>query len=180
MREYGLTGLKLDPALQQFDLADEQRAFPVYAAAQELGIPVLVHCGLSWGRVGRSTLAHPLALESVVHAFPSLQIVIAHLGWPWVREALMLAIKHRSVHLDTSVLFSGTPADALRHVVEHDIGREVFDRSLPEQILFGSNYPRVDPKRAVWAVQELGLRPRLEQRIFHDNAAALLAADGKA
>jgi predicted TIM-barrel fold metal-dependent hydrolase len=174
VREYGLVGLKLDPSLQQFAVDDPERAFPVYAAAQDLGIPVLFHCGLSWARVGRSSLAHPLALESVIHAFPSLRIVIAHLGWPWVPDAVMLAVKHRTVHLDTSVLFSGTPGEALRHVVDTVIGRELFDRSLPEQVVFASNYPRVDPKRAVCAVRDLGLRPRLEQRIFHDNAVALL------
>lgn len=174
VREYGLAGLKLDPSLQRFAIDDPERAFPVYAAAQELGIPVLIHCGLSWARVGRSALAHPLALESVVHAFPSLRVVIAHLGWPWVADAVMLAVKHRTVHLDTSVLFSGTPGESLRHVVDTVIGRELFDRSLPEQVVFGSNYPRVDPKRAVWAVRGLELRPRLEQRIFHDNAVALL------
>ena len=176
---YGLSGLKLDPALQQFALDDEQRAWPIYATAQELSLPVLVHCGLSWAKVGRAASAHPLALESVVHAFPNLRLVIAHLGWPWVTEAVMLAVKHRSVHLDTSVLFSGTPSDALRHVVNNVIGRELFDRSLPDQIVFGSNYPRVDPKRAVWAIRELGLRPRLEQRIFNDNAVALLTPNAE-
>ncbi len=175
VREYGLLGLKLDPALQRFAIDDEERAFPVYAAAAEIGIPMLIHCGLSWARVGRSSLAHPLALERVVEAFPSLRIVIAHLGWPWVPEAVMLAIKHRNVHLDTSVLFSGTPTESLRHVIDTVIGRELFDRSIPEQVVFGSNYPRVDPKRAAWAVRDLGLRPRLLQRILNDNAEALLA-----
>jgi len=175
VREYGLSGLKLDPALQRFTIDDEQRAFPVYAAAAALGIPVLMHCGLSWARIGRSSLAHPLALEPVIEAFPSLRIVIAHLGWPWVPEAVMLAIKHRTVYLDTSVLFSGTPTESLRHVIDTVIGRELFDRSIPEQVVFGSNYPRVDPKRAMWAVRDLGLRPRLTQRIFNDNATALLA-----
>lgn len=177
VREYGLLGLKLDPSLQQFAIDDEERAFPVYAAAAELGIPVLMHCGLSWARVGLSALGHPLALERVVHRFPTLRIVIAHLGWPWVADAVMLAVKHRTVHLDTSVLFSGTPAESLRHVVETVIGHEVFDRSLPEQVVFGSNYPRVDPKRAVWAVQELGLRESMQRRIFHDNALALLTPE---
>jgi predicted TIM-barrel fold metal-dependent hydrolase len=179
VREYGLRGLKLDPALQQFAIADEERAFPVYAAAEQLRIPVLMHCGLSWAQVGRSSLAHPLELEPVIHAFPAMRIVIAHLGWPWVLEAVMLAIKHRNVYLDTSVLFSGTPSESLRHVVDNVIGRELFDRSMPEQVVFGSNYPRVDPKRAVSAVRELALRPRLEQRIFNDNALALLNAEGK-
>ena len=130
----------------------------------------MVHCGLSWARVGRSSYAHPLGLEAVVHAFPELRVIIPHLGWPWVNEAVMLAIKHRNVYLDTSVLFSGTPSESLRHVVDNVIGREVFDRSLPDQILFGSNYPRVDPKRAMWAVREMEFRTSLEERLFEKNA----------
>lgn len=174
VREYGLSGLKLDPALQRFAIDDSERAFPVYAAAAELGIPVLIHCGLSWSPAGRSSLAQPLLLEPVLEAFPDLRIVVAHMGWPWVNEAVMLALKHRNLYLDTSVLFSGTPSESLRHVVEHMLGRELMDRSLPHQVVFGSNYPRVDPKRAVWAVQELELRPKLQQRIFEDNARELL------
>jgi predicted TIM-barrel fold metal-dependent hydrolase len=167
-------GVKLDPALQRFAIDDEQRAFPVYATCAELNLPVMIHCGLSWAAEGRSSFAHPLALEAVVHAFPTLRIIVPHLAWPWTADAVMLALKHRNVHLDTSVLFSGTPPESLRHVVEHVIGREVFDRSLPEQVLFGSNYPRVDPKRAAHAVRDLGLRPALERRILHDNAHHLL------
>jgi len=175
--EYGLRGLKLDPSLQRFAIDDRERAFPVYAAAQELGLPVLIHCGMSWSPAGRSSLAQPLLLEPVLEAFPDLRIVIPHLGWPWVDEAVMLAIKHRNVHLDTSVLFSGTPSESLAHVVERSLGRELIDRSLPRQVLFGSNYPRVDPKRAAWAVKDLGLRPKLERRIFEDNARALLGEE---
>lgn len=180
VREYGLSGLKLDPSLQRFRIDDPERAFPVYAAAAELGIPVLIHCGISWSPAGRSSLGHPLALEPVLESFPDLRIVIAHLGWPWVNEAVMLALKHRNVHLDTSVLFSGTPSESLRHVVDNVLGRELIDRSLPRQVLFGSNYPRVDPKRAAWAVRELGFRPKLENRIFDANARELLGLDGSA
>jgi predicted TIM-barrel fold metal-dependent hydrolase len=179
VREYGLRGLKLDPSLQRFDVADRERAYPVYAAALELGIPVLLHSGMSWAPKAPAALAHPLALEPVVHDFPALPLIIAHFGWPWVNEAVMLAIKHANVHLDTSVLFSGTPPESLHHVVVNLVGREVLDRSLHAQVVFGSNYPRVDPKRAAHAVRALELRPKLERRIFNDNAARLLGLEEK-
>ncbi|MBS1862049.1 MAG: amidohydrolase [Actinobacteria bacterium] len=172
--EYGLHGLALDPALQRFDLADRDVAYPVYQAASELAIPVMVRCGINWAPKGLASLGRPLLLEPVIHDFPDLRLVIPQLGWPWVDDALMLAIKHRNVYLDTSVLFSGTPTESLRQVVETRIGHETIDRSLPRQVVFGSSYPRVDPKRAAWAVSELGFRPKLTQRIFHDNAADLL------
>jgi uncharacterized protein len=177
VREYGLKGLKLDPALQQFDVADRDRAYPVYQAAVDAGIPLLIHCGLSWAPRGQSRLANPLTLEPVVQDFPSLNIILAHFGWPWTREALMLAVKHRNVLLDTSVLYSGSPHDSLTHVINEIGGVDVIDRSLPDQIVFGSNYPRVDPKRVAWAVRALGLRPEMEQRLCHGTAARLLGLE---
>jgi uncharacterized protein len=146
VKEYGLVGLKLDPALQLFDPADRDRAFPVYEQALALDIPVLIHCGLSWARVGRSSKAHPLALEDVVHAFPELKIVIPH---------------------------SGTPPESMRHTLER-VGLDLLDRSLHAQLLFGSNYPRVDPKRVADGVRKLGLRKSLERKIFDTNAKELL------
>lgn len=178
VRGQGLRGLKLDPALQRFDLASREHAFPVYQCAAELQIPVLIHCGMSFAPPGRASAANPLALEEVAFEFPRLQIVIAHFGWPWVMEALMLALKFPNVSLDTSVLYSGTPADSLHHVMSDVIGLDVINRSLPNQIVFGSNYPRVDPKRMVDGIRKLNLPSPLERNIFHDNAARLLAAPG--
>jgi uncharacterized protein len=180
VRGQGLRGLKLDPALQRFDLASREHAFPVYECAAELQIPVLIHCGMSFAPRGRASGAHPLALEEVAAEFPRLRIVIAHCGWPWVMEALMLALKFPNVSLDTSVLYSGTPADSIRHVLSDLIGLDVIDRSLSKQIVFGSNYPRADPKRMVDGIRRLGLPPRLEREIFHDNAVRLLDATGDA
>lgn len=173
VNEYGLKGLKLDPALQQFDVADPDTAFPVYQAAQELGIPLLIDCGLSWAPKGRAELARPLALEPAIHAFPELQIVISHFAWPWVDEAVALAVKHRNVHLETSILYSGTPPESLKHTLDR-VGLDLLDRSLHAQVVFGSDYPRVDPKRVADGVRKLGLRPALERKIFNDNAARLL------
>lgn len=174
---YGALGLKLDPSLQQFAIDDRDHAYPVYQTCVELGIPVLLHCGMSWAPTGLASLAHPLLLERVIHDFPTLPIVIAHMGWPWLRESAMLAIKHRHICLDTSVLFSGTPTDSVRKAVDEIGGVETLDRSLSKQIVFGSNYPRVDPKRAVWAVEALDLRPRLAERVFFGNASRLLGLE---
>ena len=177
VRSLGLRGLKLDPALQLFDIDDPLTAFPVYETCVRLNIPVLMHCGLSWAPKGRSSRAQPLALESVVHEFPDLRVVIAHCGFPWVADALMLALKYPNVYLDTAVIYSGTPTDSLRRVLAQEIGLEVVDRSLHHQLVFGSNFPRVDHKRVVAAVRALGFSEWLEERIFHANAAELLGLE---
>ena len=178
IRGLGLRGLKLDPALQRFALDSRELAYPLYQACSELGVPVLVHCGLSWSMVGQTKYARPLALEEVAQEFPRLRLVIAHCGWPWVEEALLVALKYSNVYLDTSIIYSGTPAEALRRVLSECIGLEVLERSLPRQLLFGSNYPRQDIRRAVRGLRALPLSPGLTENLFQANAAALLALEG--
>lgn len=174
IKEYGLKGLKLDPSLQQFDINNKDYAYPIYQLCCELDIPIFFHCGMSLSPIGQAALAHPLMLEKVIQDFPALKVIIAQFAWPWVSEAFMLGVKYKNVYFDTSILFSGTPSDSVRQVLEQQIGLNNIKRSLAKQIVFGSNAPRVDPKRLVWAVQDLQLNPKLEANIFHDNAAALL------
>ena len=174
VRGLGLKGLKLDPALQRFHLDDRNLAWPLYQVCAELGVPVLVHCGMSWSLAGQAKYARPLALEEVAQEFPRLRIVIAHFGWPWVEEALLVALKYRNVYLDTSIVYSGTPADALRHVLAERIGLDVLERSLQRQLLFGSNYPRADIRRSARAVAALPLSPSLRERLTRRNAEELL------
>jgi predicted TIM-barrel fold metal-dependent hydrolase len=175
----GLRGLKLDPALQRFHPDDRKLAWPLYQACAELGVPLLMHCGLSWSLVGQSKYARPLALEEVAQEFPTLRIVIAHFGWPWVEEALLLALKYRNVYLDTAIVYSGTPREALRHVLAQQVGIAVLERSLPRQVLFGSGYPRADIRRSARGLEALGLSPGLREAAAGGNAAELLGLKGR-
>jgi predicted TIM-barrel fold metal-dependent hydrolase len=179
VRGLGLRGLKLDPALQRFHPDDRRIAWPLYQACAELGVPLVIHCGLSWSLAGQSKYAHPLALEEVAQEFPSLRIVVAHFGWPWVEEALLLALKYRNVYLDTSIVYSGTPRDALARVLGGQVGVEVLERSIPGQVLFGSNYPRADIRRSARGLEALPLSAGLREAIRRGNAAELLGLKGR-
>ncbi len=86
----------------------------------------------------------------------------------------MLAIKYPNVYLDTAILYSGTPAEALRRVLGEQLGLEVVERSLYNKVVFGSNYPRVDIRRSVRGLRALGLTPATETAILSANAARLL------
>ena len=56
--------------------------FPVYAALEELGLPVAINVGIPGPRV-RSRVQHPELLEDVMIAFPDLVIIGAHMGHPF-------------------------------------------------------------------------------------------------
>ena len=93
--------------------ADDPLAFPVYQRAQDLGIPILFHAGMSWEPGSRLKYGHPLRFEDVAADFPKLNIVLAHLAWPWVVDAVALALKYPNVYLDTSALYFDNPRDFL-------------------------------------------------------------------
>ena len=82
------------------------------------------------------------ASGAVVHQFPDLRVVIAHCGYPWVDDALLLALKYEHVYLDTAIIYAGTPVDSLRRVFGERIGVDIVDRALHHKLVFGSTYPR--------------------------------------
>jgi predicted TIM-barrel fold metal-dependent hydrolase len=71
-------------------------------------------------------------------------------------------------------VYSGTPTNALRHVLAERIGLDVLERSLPCQLLFGSNYPRADIRRTARGIAALPLSPSLRERLTRTNAEELL------
>jgi len=174
IRNYGLVGLKLNPALQGFYPNDKEIAYPVYHLCAELSIPIMVHCGLSWAPAGKSRFANPLFLEDVAQDFPQLRIIIGHFGWPWVNEALILGLKYPNVYLDTAILYCGTPAQSFQKVLVEQVGLLVIERGLHNKVLFGSDYPRVDMRRSVRAIKNLGLSEDIGAKIFGLNACNLL------
>lgn len=61
--------------------------YPMYAACEELGLPVAINAGVPGPRV-RSRVQHPELLEDVLIDFPDLTVVVAHMGHPY-EELLM-------------------------------------------------------------------------------------------
>lgn len=179
IRGLGLRGLKLSPPTQEFYPNDQKLAYPIYEAAQALGIPVVIHSGLSWEPKARLKWAQPLLVEDVAADFPRLNIVIAHLGWPWVLDSVALALKYPNIYLDTSALYFDNPWDFIAFAMKGQVPLTVFERSLRHQIVFGSNYPRVEIKNMVMAVKRLGLSEGCLDLVFRENAERLLG-EGKA
>jgi uncharacterized protein len=169
----GLKGLKLDPSLQNFEVGDK-RAFAVYEAAAALGIPLVVHTGMSWALETPLEMGQPLLLEPAIRRWPALNFVLAHFGWPWVWEAAALALKYPNVYLDTACLYYDSPKEFFQFVFGKQIPTTVIERSLRNKVVFGSNYPRVEIKNMVHALKSLALTEGCLNKILKENAERLL------
>jgi len=99
----GLRGIKLNPAAGFFP--NDRALYPVYEKALELGVPVIFHSGIKPPAQGcRLKYCSPVYLDDVVVDFPELRVIIAHAGYPWVEETIMVGLYAENVFADISTL----------------------------------------------------------------------------
>jgi len=143
----GFAGLKLAPIYQNFHPMDE-RMQPVYAFCEKHGIPVLVHQGTTFPRRAPLKYALPIQLEDVALQYPDLKIVIAHMGHPWIEDAVVLIRKQPNVYADISALYyrPWQYYNALMLAQEYGTGHK---------LLLGSDYPFTTPADTIAALRNV-------------------------
>ena len=172
----GLKGIKLNPAIQGFDPFSEN-SMSLYRELERLGVPLLVHTGMCWSPKHRIEYCKPLGWDSVARRFPKLRIVLAHAGWPWIWDAVVVALRNENVFLDVSNTFTGSPAEHLNYLLTELIPKRVTERFLYKKLVFGSDYPRIEIPKMVRAVEGLNLRKEVKEAILYHNPLKVLGED---
>ena len=164
VKEFGFRGIKAYPTYQHH-YANDPRMYPLYAKAQELGLPLMVHTGSSVFKGARIKYGDPLLLDDVAIDFPELNILMAHSGRPfWYEQAFWMARRHANVYMEVS----GLPAINLL---------EYFPRleELADKIVYGSDWPgNPDLRRNPNAIRALPISEKAKQAILYGNAARIL------
>ncbi|MHA2424773.1 MAG: amidohydrolase family protein [Candidatus Thorarchaeota archaeon] len=134
--EKGCIGWKMYPPNGFYP--DEDEFYPLYEKAIDLGIPVLLHQGFT-SRYKHVKYARPVFVDKVAADFPKLKIVLAHVGYPWVDETLMVAAKNPNVSVDISgwqMIVRRSPLKFYQMIVD----AKAF-RVFPNRMLWGSDFP---------------------------------------
>jgi predicted TIM-barrel fold metal-dependent hydrolase len=161
VRELGFVGVRLLPWLWGLP-PDDRRYYPIYAECIELGVPFCLQVGHA-GPLRPSEPGRPIPyLDHVACDWPELTIVGGHIGYPWTEEMLALARKYPNVYIDTSAY---KPSRYPAALVEYLRGR---GRS---KVLFGSNFPMIQPKDCLDQVDALQLDQEAKRLFLGGNAA---------
>jgi predicted TIM-barrel fold metal-dependent hydrolase len=162
--DLGCRGLKLYPTYQHF-YANDSRLYPLYAEAQRLAVPVMVHTGSSVFRGARLKYGDPLYLDDVTADFPELTIVMAHSGRGfWYDAAFFLTQLHRNVYME----ITGLPP---RRLLTYFPNLE----KNADKVIFGSDWPALtDIKGNIAAIRSLPLSEETKANILGGTAARLL------
>jgi uncharacterized protein len=163
--DLGAVALKIHPVHGGFP-TNARELYPAYAACQERGVPVIVHCGTSNFAGAVNRFADPIYSEDVAKDFPELTIVLAHggRGW-WYDAAAFLALMRERVWIE----LSGLPPKKLpEYYARHDLDR------LGRKFIFGTDWPGVPGMRAnAEAVAELGFADDVLAGILAENARSI-------
>jgi predicted TIM-barrel fold metal-dependent hydrolase len=139
--------VRVAPLVEQIPLSDRVY-YPVYAACEELQVPVSINVGIP-GPPVRSRCQDPVLLEDVLIDFPNLVVIGAHMGHPYEAVLITYMMKWPNLYLSNSAYLAKYMDPALVAFMNSSrgIGR----------VLFGSDHPILPLSRAIAAARELPL-----------------------
>ncbi len=171
VKEYGFVGAHLYP--HWFALApDHAKYYPYYAKCCELDIPIMMQVGqnLIYSRNRRlPSVGRPICLDQVAIDFPELRLLGIHIGVPWADEMIAMCWKHEHVYMAGDAYAPKYWPKELVHYA-NTYGRE--------KVMFGTDWPVIDPERAVREIEDLGFREESKRLLMRDNALRVFKLPG--
>jgi predicted TIM-barrel fold metal-dependent hydrolase len=169
--EYGVKGFKFHPSTQAF-YPNDMRFYPLYAAIEEAGVPVVFHTGqtgIGTGMRGgggvRLKYSNPMFLDDVAADFPDLTIIMAHPSVPWQDEGLAVAVHKPNVYIDLS---GWSPKYFEPKLLQY------VNRMLSDKVLFGSDFPLITPERWLRDFDGLSVDDAVRPKVLKQNAIRAL------
>jgi uncharacterized protein len=138
--------------------------YPIYAKCCELDLPYMLQVGqnlIYQKDVRLPSVARPILLDQVAIDFPELTLIGIHVGTPWADEMIAMAWKHERV-------FIGIDAYAPKYLPSSLI--RYMDSYGADKVLFGTDWPVIDPRRGVAEMQAHNLKPEPYAKVMRENA----------
>lgn len=163
VKEFGFVGAHLYPHWCEI-APDHALFYPYYAKCCELDVPIMMQVGhnLVYSRQRRlPSVGRPITLDRVAIDFPELKLIGIHIGIPWTDEMISMCWKHENVYM-------AGDAYAPRHWPPQFVHyANTYGR---DKVLFGTDWPVIDPERAVAEIQGLGMREESQRLMMRENA----------
>ena len=163
VKNYGFVGAHLYP--HWFELGpDAAQYYPSYSKCCELDIPIMMQVGqnlIYQKDVRLPSVARPILLDRVAIDFPDLKLIGIHIGIPWTDEMIAMAWKHKNV-------FIGVDAYAPRYWPANLV--HYLNTYGKRKVLFGTDFPVIDPERAMQEIATLNVRPEAYALLMRENA----------
>lgn len=175
-KDLNLSGLTLHPPRQHFHPQDE-KLFPIYEMCQKYNKPVHFHAGMSWQPGAMMEYGRPIHFEPIAVTFPKLRICLSQMGFPWIAETAALLAKYPNMYADTGAMYFDSAYEFYQYMFTKAIDYTWLDRGIRHQVMFATDNPRWHGKRAIKALDMLGLRQETVDLIKGQNALEYLGEE---
>lgn len=165
--KWGMKGLKIHPVAQDF-APDDERLFPVYKWLIKHDLPITAHSGMNVD--GESRFGEPERWISVLEEFKDLKLILAHMGGGFWDQTVEIADKFPQVMFDTAISISYINSPT---TLNDEEAADLIKTIGAERILFGSDYPWIDPSKDIKNIKSLDLTEKEKKLILGENAARL-------
>jgi predicted TIM-barrel fold metal-dependent hydrolase len=160
--------------------ADDPRAEPFWAFAEQRDIPVGIHLGMGMPLIGndvrddpyRAALTSPFQLEAVLKKHPRLRIYVMHAASPLIEEMIAMLFTYPSLYVDISANDWNMPRAQFYSEL-----KRLTDAGFSKRIMFGSDqtiWPQAIPLAIQTIEQAPFLTPIQKRDILYNNAARFL------
>lgn len=163
IKELGLRGVAFDTfEIQAY--ANDRVYYPFYTKISELGGAVVFTTGATPRQSNYMIFSNPVPIDQVASDFPELHILIRHAGWPWVREAIAVAMRHKNVYLELSLFYDFPGAEDFVKAANFIV---------PNQVVYASAYP-VDPLSTLNKFKGMPFNEDVLRKVLYSNACSFL------
>jgi predicted TIM-barrel fold metal-dependent hydrolase len=172
VEDLDLSGFKFQQIAQGFapNHPDHRELFDTI---EDLGVPVVFHGGNSTlgagspgGRGLRIKYGDPMLVDDVAAAHPDLDILLAHPAFPWEKEQLAICQQKGNVHMDLSGWLP-------RYIDDQVL--QYAGTILQDEVMFGTDYPMIEPDE--WLAdfaEHTDYPPEVQRKLLWENAEELL------
>ena len=168
----GTVGIKLFAGYYPFYVHDEVYE-PVCSLAAEYCLPLVIHSGVTYSERGLLKYSHPLQIDELAVRHPETNMIVCHMGDPWVMDTAALISKNPNVYADLSGLMVMDSAGIVRRAANPDVMGH-FKRALVfeeryDRFLFGTDWPLAPVGAYIDFISRL-IPEEYREMVFYSNA----------
>lgn len=157
IKEEGFKGIKLHPLMHAYE-ADSESLDPIMEAAEDLNVPVFIHCG-------HPPYSLPWSIGLLAEKFPQVDVVMIHMGHGhgvYIDGSIKMAKRFSNIYLEMSGMPMGSKI------------KEAYKTVGKNRIMFGTDLPFHHPSVEIQKVLTSGLNEKELEDVFYNNAAKLM------
>ena len=163
LKENGFKGIKIHPDYQ-LTFIDDEKYMKIFKALADYDLILLTHAGFDIG-LPKPRHCMPERMANVMKEFPSLKIIVAHMGGVEEQDEVEKYYVGKNIYMDTCFTH--------HHIKPEDL-TETIKRHGADKILFGTDSPWSDQTQQVGYIEGLDLTDYEKSLIMGDNAKELL------